>query len=67
MGISAWENDIQPGTIQACWARSQCIAFGQFPLSSNDLWTESQEQLDQIRQSLYRIRVHGFITDIPNI
>ena len=40
-GISAWENDVTPATIQNCWARSQCIKFGQFPLPPPDLWTES--------------------------
>ena len=27
-GISAWENDVTPATIQNCWAHLQCIKFG---------------------------------------
>jgi hypothetical protein len=40
-GISAWENDVTPATIQNCWARSQAVDFGQFSLPPPDLWTES--------------------------
>jgi len=66
-GISAWENDVTSTTIQNCWARSQCIDFGQFPQPLSDLWTESQELIDSIRQGLYRMRQSGFITEVPNI
>ena len=48
-GISAWENDVTPATIQSCQACSQYIDFGQFPLPPSDLWTESQELVESIR------------------
>ena len=66
-GISAWENDVTPATIQNCWARSQCIEFGQFPLPPPDLWTESQELVDSIQQGVYRMKQKGYLVDIPNI
>lgn len=66
-GISAWENDVSQATIQNCWARSQAIDFGQFPLPSPDLWTESQQLVQDIRQGLYRIKQQGYIVEVPNI
>ena len=35
-GISAWENDVTPATIQNCWARSQVIDWHARPLPSPD-------------------------------
>ena len=66
-GITAWENDVTPATIQNCWARSQCINFGQFPQPPSDLWIESRELIDSIRQGLYRIHQNGQIMEVPNI
>lgn len=51
-GIQAWEGDVTPTTIQSCWRRSQCIDFGSFPLFSSDIWTESEETIELIRQRL---------------
>ena len=66
-GIQAWENDVRPATIQACWRRSQAIDFGSEPQPAPDLWTESEHELDVIRQGLIRMKANGFITLIPNI
>jgi hypothetical protein len=66
-GISAWENDVTPATIQNCWARSQAIDFGSRPEPASNLWTESQQVVDEIRQGLYRMRKRGYITVVPNV
>jgi hypothetical protein len=66
-GISAWENDVTPATIQNCWARSQAINFGQFPLPLSDLWTESQQLVDDIRTGIYKMKQKGYLTDVPDI
>ena len=66
-GISAWENDVTPATIQNCWARSQAVNFGQFPLLPSDLWTESQEVIGLIRQGIYSMRGKGYLVDVPNM
>ena len=65
-GVLAWDNDVTPGTIQNCWARSQVIDFGARPFPA-DFWAESQPQVDAIRQALYRLRQSGYITDVPNV
>lgn len=65
-GISAWENDVSPSTIQNCWARSQCLDFGQFPLPLTNIWTESQELIESIRLGLYRLRQSGHIISVPD-
>jgi hypothetical protein len=65
-GISAWENDVTPSTIQNCWARSQAIDFGARPFLP-DFWTESQSQVDAIRQALYRLKQSGYITEVLNV
>ena len=64
-GISAWENDVTPATIQSCWARSQVIDFGSrpFPL---DIWAESEPQVDSIRQILVRLQDSGYLATLPN-
>ncbi len=66
-GIQAWENDVQPATIQSCWRRSQALDFRQHPQPPPDLWTESEHEVDAIRQGLIRMKNEGFITTIPNI
>ncbi len=66
-GISTQENDVSPATIQNCWARSQCIDFGQFPRPSTNLQTESQELVESIRQGLYRLRQNGYLVDVPSV
>jgi hypothetical protein len=66
-GISAWENDVTPATIQNCWARSQAVNFGQFPLPDFDIWTESQELVDDIRMWIYRMKQRVYLVEIPNI
>jgi hypothetical protein len=66
-GISAWENDVTPATIQNCWARSQAVNFGQFPLPASDIWTESQQLVDDIRMGIYRMKQRGYLVEIPNI
>lgn len=66
-GISAWENDVTPATIQNCWARSQVIDFGARPLPAPDFWGESQPQLDSIRQILHRLKQSGYIANVPNV
>ena len=68
-GIQAWEQDVTLATIQSCWRRSQCIDYGSFPtldLNSNR-WTESEETINQIRDSLLRMRVYSIIQAVPNI
>jgi hypothetical protein len=65
-GISAWENDVLPRTIQNCWARSQAVDFGQFPLPNMDIWSDSQDSIDEIRQGIYRMRERGFLVDITS-
>ena len=55
--------------IQSYWCRSQCIDYGSFPtpdLNSNR-WTESEETINQIRDSLLRMRASGIIQIVPNI
>ena len=66
-GIQAWEEDVTPTTIQSYWRRSQCINFGSFPLPSSNIWTESEETIELIRQRLVQIRNRGLIQSIPNI
>ena len=66
-GIQAWEEDVTPLTIQSCWRRSQCINFGSFPLTPSNIWTESEETIESIRQRLVQIRNCGLIQSIPNI
>ena len=66
-GIEAWEEDVTPATIQSCWRRSQCIDFGSFPLPSSNVWTESEETIESIRQRLIQMRNHGLIQSIPSI
>jgi hypothetical protein len=65
-GISAWENNVTPVTIQNCWARSQVIDWGARPLPSSNFWVESQPQLDSIRQKLLRLKESGYIASVPN-
>jgi hypothetical protein len=66
-GISAWENDVTPATIQNCWARSQAVDFGQFPLPPPDLWTESQQLVEEIRAGIYKMKERGYLVTVPNI
>jgi hypothetical protein len=66
-GISAWENDVTPGTIQNCWARSQCVDFGQFPTPPPDIWSESQGLVEEIRQGICVLKNKGYIVDMPNV
>jgi len=66
-GISAWEIDVTPRTIQNCWARSQAFNFGQFPRPPPNLWTESQDAIEQLRQGLYNLRNSGYLAGIPNL
>jgi DDE superfamily endonuclease len=65
-GVQAWECDVTPTTIQACWRRSQCLNYGVFPCTENP-WTESEEALDQIRQGLNDLKSRGFIQSLPNL
>jgi predicted transcriptional regulator len=65
-GIQAWEEDVTLATIQSCWRKSQCIDFGSFPLPLN-VWTESEETIESIRQRLVQMRNRGFIQSIPNV
>jgi hypothetical protein len=70
-GIAAWENDVTPATIQNCWARSQAIDFGQFPLPAvpinPDPWTDSRDLVDDMRTRLQAMHQRGIITTVPNI
>jgi hypothetical protein len=66
-GISAWENDVTPATIQNCWARSQALDFGSRPTPQSSLWMESEELVNEIREGLYRMKAHGYLVEIPNV
>jgi hypothetical protein len=58
---------VTPATIQNCWARSQAVSFGQFPLPASDIWTESQQLVDDIRIGIYRMKQRGYLVEVPNI
>jgi hypothetical protein len=66
-GISAWENDVTPATIQNCWARSQAVDFGQFLLPPSEIWTESQQLVDDIRIGVHKIKQRGHLVEVPNM
>jgi hypothetical protein len=65
-GVQAWEWDVSPATIQACWRRSQCLNYGIYPRTENP-WTESEEALDQLRRGLNHLKAVGFLQSVPNI
>jgi hypothetical protein len=60
-GIQAWENSVQPHTIQSCWRRSQAVDYRAFPTPNPDLWSESEAEINTIRQALVQIRDYGVI------
>lgn len=70
-GISCWENDVTKETIQKCWIRSQCLGKREcltaIPPVSTNIWTETEEVVDEVRQGLIRLRDQGVIAEIPNI
>lgn len=66
-GIQAWENGVQPSTIQSCWRRSQAVDYGAFPAPNPDLWSESADELESIRLALVQMRSRGVIQSVPNI
>lgn len=66
-GIQAWEWDVTPTTIQSCWRKSQCIDFGSFPVPPSNVWIESEETIELIRQGLVQMKNRGLIQSIPNV
>jgi hypothetical protein len=43
------------------------VNFGQFPRPPSNLWTESEEVIESIRQDLYQMRQKGYIQEVPNM
>ena len=59
-------------TIQNCWAKSQCIDWGNEPSTSiivveGTPWDKLDRQLDSIRTQFQDLRNKGAINEVPNI
>ena len=68
-GISAWENDVKPSTIQNCWGRSRVIDWGSAPFNQprTSRWVESETVLQEITQDIRQMQVMGRIEEAMNI
>jgi hypothetical protein len=73
--VSAWENDVTQGTIQNCWARSQCYDFGQYPRADldtivvdvGDRWKEAEGPITHIKEAFQDLQNRGAINQVDNI
>jgi hypothetical protein len=69
-GISCWENDVSMATIQNCWAKSQCIDWGNEPSRSTIIvegsqWDGLDSQLNGIRTQLQDLKIRVLSMRFP--